>query len=129
VNISTRWADATQTILYIHFRGQWTLDELYLTIESANRLTAAVTHPYVVIADLTNSVSIPARILSIGNYVENQPRKADAVYVVGAGHFFNMTLRTFQSQFPAAVDNLVRCETVGAAYAQAGKAIAALQQA
>ena len=129
MNITTRWTDASQTILHIHFRGSWSLDDFYLMIEAANRLTNGVDYPYIVIADLTNTVSIPARILSSGTYLEGLPNKAHTVVVVGTGHFLDMTLRNFQQQFPASMNAVLRCDTLGDAYKAARDVVQRFQHA
>ena len=119
MNITTRWTDAHQNILHIHFRGSWSLDEFYLMLEEYNRLTRTINHPYVVIADLTNTASMPTRILSTGGYLGNLPNKAHTILVVGTGTFLEMTLRNLQQQFPAAINAVLRCDTLGEAYQQA----------
>ena len=122
--VIARWTDDTQTIQHIHFSGDWSLDELYAVMQEAREMAATINHPYIVLADLTNSPNLPARILSTGNYAVSNPYPPAMVIVIGSGRFLEVTLDMYHNLYPQALPNLTMCATVGEAYRAARSALA-----
>jgi hypothetical protein len=92
--IEVFWGDPQQVILHARFGETWTLEEFQAAVEEMYELISAMPHTVHIVNDFSLNRSLPTRLLSVGQHVENHKAINTGISVmVGASVFVKSILQ------------------------------------
>lgn len=110
--IDIRWYNEDKTILYIHYQGQWTLEDFHKMLDASHELTYA-SAPFVAVGDFTNSSMLPSGLLSTGRRVEQTtPSHRLMLILIQPNSLLLMLMKVVAKIYPKAFDQAVIVSTL-----------------
>jgi hypothetical protein len=117
--IDIRWYNEAQNIIYIHYQGQWTLEDFHKMLDKSYELTYA-SAPFVAVGDFTDSSMLPSGLLSTGRRVEQTtPSHRLMLILIQPNSLLLMLMKVVSKIYPKAFDNAVIVSTLQDALEQA----------
>ena len=90
------WYNTEQTVLHWIFPKTWTEDEYEKAFEKAINMVQTITHDITVIADLSNSQTIPLRsVFYFEKAAKILPDNVKSITIVGANRYISFMIKTF----------------------------------
>lgn len=119
MNITTDWADESQTIFLVTYYPGWTLQEFQQVMQQSSDLNKHRDRPFYAINDISAAPKAPkGQAISILRTVaQNSPVMMRFVYIVGPDMFINNLVSVMQRLIPATAKTWRIVPTVEAAYA------------
>lgn len=116
--ITLVWDNPEKTILRHIYDGEFTTDDFYRAARENYDLQQTVSHPVIVISDLTGALKKSKMLISAaGKYSEKYlPENQRAVIVVNPDAFTRVMLSIAKSVAPGTTSNLYTVSTLSEAY-------------
>lgn len=106
--IVSKWFNDEKSILYIQYRGHWTMDDYYHNIGGNSRMIHEQDHPVVTIVDFTESNLIPEKIISSGTHSEKIVNINNVANILfGTTPYIQIIVEIFRKIFPKTTKGLM----------------------
>jgi hypothetical protein len=116
--VHVSWYDDAHTILYYRFDKVWKLDEMFAALSTGQQMVAAEDHIVDSIFDLTNSSTVPQRMLSSIRSVERAtPKNLRFTVAVGMSAFLTVMADMVGKAAPLLMKNFRTASTLDEALA------------
>lgn len=102
--VTSQWYNDEKNILYIKFDGNWTLEDYYSNAEVANQMIKSVEHSVVTLVDMSTSMTVPAKFLTVGTHADrahtNAPNNVQII-LFGMNRYAEVIGSLLQGLFPS----------------------------
>lgn len=107
------WYNTEHTVLHWIFPKTWTEDEYEKAFEKAMNMTQAITHDITVIADLSNSETIPLQsVFYFEKAAKILPDNVENITIVGANRYITFMVKTFSRLYRSLGAKITLVETL-----------------
>lgn len=99
--VDVAWHDDAHNILVYRFRGAWTWDEYFTTLNAGRALMLSRPHVVCILNDMREAASVPENFISKAQFVvATRPDNTGRVVFIAAQTFFRHLIETAQRIVP-----------------------------